>query len=377
MPHRDRGFTLAEVMIAMTVLITVLVISTSLLFSMRGFAVRQQMFAEPRQAGRQAVEYVAENIRQAGVIGRVAPGFEGVIVPYVNGVQTMWNNCQTATYADLNTDIMCIMRPQGSSAYQVAAGPAAQGNQTLTVSYSEGCPDNASNRSMFLDETQAWNGNHTVVIVDSKGALLLDNLTWNLANPISTCAGTAPTYAGSTLSLAGNVYALYGGAAHAALVEPCYVSAASFLTLRVKNGRLQQKFGWLDINNVDDGFVDLLENVVDLQFSFFMRNGAIYNNTHNNVGPTNPMPTVNNIPLDPNAGDSLSCSNVLGVGVYMVTRSAAEAPLTMRRPLAFPLTADRWVPPPAILPGTTLRQDRMFYYQGYANAFVRNRMLGF
>jgi hypothetical protein len=378
-------------MIATTVLITILVISTSLLFTMRTFALRQQMFAEPRQVGRQAVEYVAENLRQAGVIGRGAPGFEGVIIPYINNAQTMWNNCQNAAFADLNTDIICVTRPNANNAIAIDKWPGFKHAANFQAGYSKGCAGgDDNNRSMFLDECGAWNDPHTVLLIDALGQLALVAISpWNGTNPTSHCHGAAPDWIGTYIHVVADVGSVYnppGG--HPNLVDPVYISTTSFLTLRVKNGRLQQKFGWLNPALPDDGFVDLLENVMDLQFTYYMRNGAIFNSSAAtrlpDNAPTGTNPNFNkNIPQDPDQANPLSCSNVLGVGINMVTRSAAEAPFNMRRPLRYPLTADRTTMPPVnsggVLtnPPINLRRDRLFYNQTSTNAFIRNRMLGF
>jgi hypothetical protein len=375
-PSRNLGFTLTEVMISLLVLIIIMVLSMSLLFSLRGFGLRQRLFAEPRQSGRQGVEYIAENIRQAAIISRSIPGGQGVIVPYVNGVQASWNNCATPAIADRNTDVICVNRPQGSSTYQVVAWPGSIGNQTIQISYTKGCPDNASNRSKFLDEVQATTGKHTVMLVDQSGSVLLDDINWNGSNPTSVCAGSSPNYTGSLLTIPGNIYKLY--AAAPTMVEPVYVTPSPFVTLRVKNGQLQQKFGCMDAANPDVGFTPLMENVVDLQFTYYMQSGAIFNNT-----AANRFTGANQIPNDVNLADALSCSNVLGVGIYLVTRSAQMAPLTMARPHPFPLSADRTAAPTVDAggyfndPAMNLRRDRLFYYQANTNAFIRNRILGF
>lgn len=373
-PLRESGFTLTEVMIALLVLIIVLVLSMSLLFSLRGFAMRQQMFAEPRQEGRQAVEYVAESLRQAGIIGRSTTGIEGIIVPYMNGAQTMWNNVQDATIGDLNTDVICITRPNASSSILIDKWPGFKHAANFQADYHAGCPDDALNRSLFLDEANAWNDPHLLMLIDGNGQIAVVQIDpWNGTNPGSHCQGAAPDWVGSYIHVVADVGSLYnppGG--HPELVDPVYISTTSFLTLRVKNGRLQQKFGWVIPATPDAGFVDLMENVVDLQFVFYMRNGAVFNNS-----AANRMPTANNIPLDPDATDVLSCSQVLGVGIHIITRSAAEAPVTMRKPLPFPLVADRTTLPPTVLTGTNVRRDRCFYHQAVTNAMIRNRILGF
>ena len=78
---KERGFTLIEVTVSLTILVVVLVLSMTLLWSMQGFAKRQKQFAEPRQTARRAMDYVASKLR-AATDGNFDGGNPNAIVAY-------------------------------------------------------------------------------------------------------------------------------------------------------------------------------------------------------------------------------------------------------------------------------------------------------
>ncbi len=62
---RERGFTLIEATISMALLLIVLLMSMTFLISMRTFSQRQEMFAQPRQSARRALDYLSYYLRGA------------------------------------------------------------------------------------------------------------------------------------------------------------------------------------------------------------------------------------------------------------------------------------------------------------------------
>lgn len=400
-PRPESGFTLTEVLIAMTILIVVLVLSMSLLFSMRTFAWRQQMFAEPRQRGRQAVDYCSGNLRTAGMQGPVSPRFAGIIIPYLwysnNGNpntatqrQTMWNNVDPAVdgpVADPGTDVICFHRPINDSGILISRWPGFQHAATMDASYSKGCPDDCTNLLMFLQESGALAYPHICTLLDSIGqSTVVQFDPWQESSPGDPCY-PAPRNNSITSNCSqtneeikimispSSLYNPPGG--HPELVPPVYIAAAETMTLRVKNNQLQQKLNPIvyDPGNpatADLGFIPLMDDVVDLQIVYYYRDGQTWNNT-----VASPMPTmfngrnvaIPNVP-DPTLADAFSASNVLGVGIHVVTRSPQPAPFGMARPVERPWVADNPRP-------NGYQRDRFFYQASFSNAMIRNRILGF
>ena len=63
--HSQAGFTLIEATVSMTLLLIVLLISMGFLISMRTFSQRQEMFTQPRQTARRAMDYLTYYVRGA------------------------------------------------------------------------------------------------------------------------------------------------------------------------------------------------------------------------------------------------------------------------------------------------------------------------
>ena len=64
--RRVRGFSLTEALVSLIMIVIIMGVTMSLLFSMKSFAERQRVFTEPRQTARRATEYLRFFVSGAG-----------------------------------------------------------------------------------------------------------------------------------------------------------------------------------------------------------------------------------------------------------------------------------------------------------------------
>ncbi len=347
--RRARGFTLAEAMVSLALLVVVMVVSLTLLFTMRSFAERVQIVIEPRQTSRRAVDYLAHFLQGATDAGI---GAQNAIVTYYNSdarlanaatsrVQATYDNLTSgqaaAGFGDEGTDVVSLLIPAGEPAkYQIY--PNWQGYSPPTrdfyISYRGGCGggnDDNANMIAFNALTGENGTGHSNALL-----LLQDNQAlWQYfrikayfpANPptdgcaatngwnvhIQTEPGTAPP------SLGGDGPLGPPGGVPATMNDPFFMvtglQAVSF-RVRTVNGvpSLQQKAGLFDptTDNPGTAFVPVIENIEDFQIAYLYADGTFWqtadatydlkNYTAPAPGPTptpgGPAPTP--IPVDCN-----------------------------------------------------------------------------
>lgn len=114
-PNRrgEKGFTLIEATISLTLLLVVLVVSLTFLFSMRTFSQRQEMFTSPRQTARRALDYMTYYIRGAGDLNTTQNNPNAIVVWYKQksgsaAVQATFDNVTNTSYADAGTDMISL-----------------------------------------------------------------------------------------------------------------------------------------------------------------------------------------------------------------------------------------------------------------------------
>ncbi|MEW6759117.1 MAG: prepilin-type N-terminal cleavage/methylation domain-containing protein, partial [Acidobacteriota bacterium] len=156
----ERGFTLIEATISMTLLVVVLVLSLTFLFSMRAFAQRQELFASPRQTARRAMDYVSYYVRGATDMNVRANNPNALSMYYgvkvgsaVVPQQTTFNNVTNATYADLGTDLINMAKPTGTLLIPIIDWPGFQHAANVRFSFDLGCPDSDLNMELFKEMT--------------------------------------------------------------------------------------------------------------------------------------------------------------------------------------------------------------------------------
>jgi prepilin-type N-terminal cleavage/methylation domain-containing protein len=309
-----RGFTLIEAMVSLLLLVIVLTVAMTMLFQMRAFAERQQFFMLPRQAARRATDYLSYYFSSASDAGDVQNNPNALIMYYnLNGavLQASYDNLTgvaanepgnaitspgVTRFGDIGTDIITLVAPVNPAKYRVFPNfPAfAPGLKDLDVSFRVGCGgplgvNNVTNTAEFKAATgyDAVTGSSLMMLEDTNGEWSYFQIP-AAGYGASNCADTGnfknfhiqAAIQAATLPAPPN-----GGAA---LTDPVYlVTGLQFISFRVRTDpvdnlpKLQQKLGLFNPNTDNPGtaFVNVMENVEDLQIAYVYATGDIWNNT--------------------------------------------------------------------------------------------------
>ncbi len=324
-------------MVSLALLVVVMVVSLTLLFTMRSFAERVQIVIEPRQTSRRAVDYLTHFLQGATDVGI---GGQNAVVTYYNSdasivasrIQATFDNLTgselgnsetpvgsgVTAFGDAGTDLISILLPTGSlGKYQLFPNWLGDSPPTRDyyIGFRRGCGvgnDDAANMIAFQAETGENGTGH------SNGLLLLqDNQgLWQYfrikayvnANPatdgcavttgwnvhIQTEPGTAPPSAGGDGPLDPP------GGHTGTMNDPVFIvtglGAFSF-RVRTVNGvpTLQQKSGLFDpaTDNPGNAFVPIIENIEDFQVAWLYSDGTFWqtaNGTYDLKNYTAPAP---------------------------------------------------------------------------------------
>lgn len=390
----ERGFTLPEALIALIVAVMVLIVGAQLLFGARRAAERQRRQVEARQGARAAVEYVHFLLRGATDMNggnRQAPSPFALLTFARFGnnppVQVSYDNLTQAQaaahFGDVGTDIITFARAEDARMTPIAcwAGGASGNAANLYFAFSEGCPNSADNLQRFKTLTGAHQEgpqerSEVFLVYDETGQATLMKITnyndgangnnCTQAPAVGGCSLTPPTIhvianpgQSDFVNPPGGFHTLNCGGANR-----CWGAlGVRFYSLRVRAGRLQQKTGVFDPNNPDQGFVDVLPNVEDLQVAYFFRNGAVWNN----VPGSSQVPPMGPNPWEPGF-DPLAevAQNVVGIRVTITGRSTDPMP-AVEEPAA------RFVRPAAENRPAATASDRFYRYQASAFVLIRSR----
>lgn len=308
---KRRGFTLIEAMVSLLLLVIVLTVAMTMLFQMRAFAERQQFFMLPRQAARRATDYLSYYVASASDADLAQRSPNALIMYYnLNGntLQASYDNLTgaetgnsvttanvTTQFGDIGTDVITLVSPINPAKYRVSApfpGFAA-GAKNIRVNFRGGCggpagTDDVTNMAQFKAATGFDGANSALLMFEDA------NGEWSYfqipaAGYISSNCADVTTYRNihvqaviqsATLPAPPN-----GGTA---FTDPvALVTGLQFISFRVRTDpvdnlpKLQQKIGLFDRNTDNPGtaFVNVMENVEDLQIAYVYANGEIWNNT--------------------------------------------------------------------------------------------------
>lgn len=333
--RRRRGFTLVEAMVSLTLLVVVMIVALTLLFTMRSFAERVQIVIEPRQTARRAVDYLSHFLQGATDVGI---GAQNAIVTYYNSdasnpasrVQATYDNLTGSetgnsilsagltAFGDAGTDVISILLPTGPPG-KYPLYPNWLGYSPPTrdyyVGFKGGCGvgyDDAANMTAFkavTGENGTGHSNAMLLLQDNQGLWQYFRIKAYVdANPatdgcavtngwnvhIQTEPGTAPPSAGGDGPLDPP------GGHPGTMNDPVYLvtglEAFSFRVMTVNNvPTLQQKPGLFDPTSDNPGtaFVPIIENIEDLQVSWLYSDGTFWqtaNATYDLKNYTAPAP---------------------------------------------------------------------------------------
>ncbi len=377
--HRERGFTLIEATISLTLLLIILVLSMTFLFSMRSFSQKQELFAQPRQNARRAVDYLSNFVRSATDMN--SPANPNALVTWyrvnaVNGVggqyvQATWNNVQNAALADVDTDIITLGRASNNRRISFSSwdGPGdLTAATTAVLVFSEGCGggDPANLAALQADTPHNANNRDLLTVVDQSGNWAYFRITGYTA---SNCAAAQATVAIQP----GGASNVYGPRYLGVVAAGSSISAGiQYMAFRVRGGILQQKVGLFDPNtdtvadtDPANQFTPLLENLEDLQIAWIYNDGTVWNDSPGHQlagGPSNNVPTQDTYPTAVrDVGD------VRGLRISITARANQEVPSQIFSRYFRPASEDR---------AAAAAQDKFYHYRLTSTVMVRNRMLG-
>jgi type II secretory pathway component PulJ len=366
----EEGFTLVEATVSMFLLVVVLVLSLTFLFSMRTFSQRQELFASPRQTARRAIDYVGYYVRGATDMNFRGGNPNAIVTFYQKNsvnVQASYNNVTSAALADPGTDIITLAVPnQGSLNIPILRWVGADLNAANAwIGYAEGCPppygpraggSDAINDAMFKEITgydPSTGKSAILTVVDERGNWVYYQITnyqqvdcadgsgeiiHVVANPGQSDGINPPGGPGGTLDPPVSI-----------------MGAVRYTCFRVKNNQLQQRWGLFDPTSPDTGFVPLLDNVEDMQIAYIYDDGTVVNNAvPPQVGPSG----------TPTATDVI---HVVGIRLTVTARSdRLPVTLTHRNRFGRPAAEDH----------AAGGLDDRYHYRLTTTLMVRNRTLG-
>lgn len=392
----ERGFTIIELTIAMAVLVIVLVLSGTLLISMKSFAQKQQSFAEPRQTARRALDYLAYYARGAGDMNgnwTDYPMPDALVTWYNNGsdTQACYNNVTDATLADLGTDILTLAKLAPGSIPIKIQGDWT-GNHTSSnaaVLYTVGCGDsndNTTNMSYF-QQAVGWdstaNKSSLFLIYDPAGAWQYYAITGITTPGDCSQVSASPANVISVSLTAGGGSGVYppGGVGDLTCSNtiPCFVTAGiQFVTFRVRTvsgiPRLEQlalpnRIFSATSDNPGTSFAPLLDNVEDLQVAYIFDNGQIWNSSLTSSRLLSASGNVPALAAQTSTPGTYDARNVRGLRISVVTRS--DQPL--QAILGGPQNTPTITPPED---STVTYPTGYYHYRLTATVMFQNRILG-
>ena len=367
----DAGFTLVEVLIALTLTVLLMGVASELMVSMRRSSDRMRLSSEARRTAQQAADYLAVHVRGASDTNAAMGNPAAIMVWYERGgapVQASFNNVTNAALADPGTDILTVARPDTLIRSRCLDWPGSA-NTAANARWQFGpeCPDGRANLDLFKDLTgydpDSGIGD-PVLIVDSLGQYSFYQVTryldaWNVGQGCNQTPPELHVVANPGLS---NMLNPPGG--QPALVQPVdMLLGVRFYSFRVRDGWLEQKEGVFDpgADNPGSDFVPVLPNVEDLQVAWIFGHGQIFNTAGQQLAAGS---YPNSVPLQ-GTTDAYDVLNVVGLRVSVVARSAEE--------LALELDARRQRP--AVEDGTGGPPDHFFHHRVTTLAMIRNRNL--
>lgn len=410
--RRRRGFTLAEAIVSLVILILVMTVALTLLFSMKSFAERQQVNTVPRQAARRAIDYVSYYLTSATDLNWEFGNPNAIQVwyeycdhckgkaPSVDR-QATYNNLTSAqsTFGTPGTDIISVGVPVTPLRIPISVWPGNDNAaSTMWLNYRRGCPDDTLNLNMFKAETGAhqtggqWESG-VLSVVDATGRwVYIQITTYNGSN----CSAADDKIIHVTINPSGDRVNPPGGWRDD-LIEPITLAAGiDFTSFRHRVNpttnvpALEQKVTGVDAggtfrmgffdptsDNPGTAFVPVVENVEDFQVAYVFNDGAIFNteaqtlpSAQNEVPTQNPSDTVNcgTFPRDILCVQALRVTMVgRSLPMNLGTRNLADWNLKLR-----PRAEDR----AAATAPDTLATGIFDRYRQTTTVMIRNRTLG-
>ena len=403
-------------MVSLTLLVVVMVVAMTLLFTMRSFAERVQWVIEPRQTARRAVDYLSHFLQGATDVGPFAPN---AIVTYYNSdgqdpasrVQATYDNLTnaqaTAGFGDEGTDLISLLLPTGAPAKFLVtyAGTLvwpgyAAGPYDYYIAYRGGCGatnNDGDNMTAFKLLTRESGGGSTglLLLQDNAGAWLYFKIT-AYKDADGTCNCTMGN--GANIHIQANPGASPPNGAidppgghPPAILDPVYlVTGLEAFSFRVRtvNGvpSLEQKTGLFDpaTDNPGTAFVPVIENVEDLQIAYLYTDGTFWQSATNDLKTLDAAAYPDDVPWQAGptaAAPALDITAVVGLRFSIVAHSrpvtfGARQISAAKTGAAVPAGAIRRFRPGVENRAGATTYDDFEHFRATATLMLKNRLLG-
>jgi type II secretory pathway pseudopilin PulG len=325
--RRSRGFSILEATLSLAMLIIVMLVTMSLLFTMRSFAERQQFHMAPRQTARRAIEYISDMVAAACDLNWERRDPNALMTWFIFGDprqlasyrQSSYNNLvgdeedlagtrinddmgaatNRTAFGDKGTDILTIQVPISTFRVPVAIWCGYDRAANAYYDFRVGCDGTANQDENNMIAFQNLTGydpstgtGGIVGLVDANGYYVYYQITRYLRsdcsavddpcrrNPSGTCQSNCNFKPIIHVSASpGQSDAINPPGGHPELTRPMGLNAGQrFYSFRVRTDTsvtpavpyLEQKDGFFDPRSDNPGtdFAKIIENIEDLQVAY-------------------------------------------------------------------------------------------------------------
>jgi len=392
-----------EAVVSLLLLVIVMVVTMSLLFSMRSFAERQTSKTAPRQTSRQAIDYVSYFAGGAADlnIGGGLNNPNAVITYWRDGTGTIrqasFNNLSgspQATYGEVGTDIVTLAVPVNPVVIRVGTWSGFNTTTQTSLNFTAGCGstlDSNANAALFRQLTGA-HPDPAAPASTISDLLLARDMTGAWGYYRITQYDPAPdcSRAGAALRVVSNPVAtarIENPAGQPTLVDPVtLVAGIQFVSFRVRQNaagvlNLEQKQGIFDpsTDNPGTAFFPIVEDIEDFQVAWLYDRAPVAGGSTIFASTTQAFPAGVTGGVPPQGGQGgpveYDVTRVAGLRVSMVARSR---PLRMTSlQLTTQATPTRLNRRPAVEDRPVGLIDGFDHQRITTTIMIRNRMLGY
>lgn len=391
-----------EAVVSLLLLVIIMVVTLSLLFSMRSFAERQASKTAPRQTARQAIDYMSYFAGGAADLNTngSANNPNAIVTYWRDGLgavrQASYNNLAgsaQSTYGEPGTDILTLAVAANPVVIRVGTWAGFNSSSQTSLNFTAGCSvSNTKNDEIFRQLT----GAHPDPAAPTKtisDLLFARDLTgaWGYYRITDYDAAPDCTRTGAAIQVVSEPATgarIENPAGQPTLVDPVtLVAGIQFVSFRVRQNaagvfNLEQKPGIFDptTDNPGTAFVPIVEDVEDLQVAW------LYNQAPGGAGgatvfgtSTTPFPVAVTGGVPPQGGQGGSAAydvtRIAGLRISIVGRSR---PLRMTsRQLTSQATPTRLNIRPAVEDRPAGAIDGFDHQRITTTIMIRNRMLGY
>lgn len=367
--HRaaEGGFTLVEMLVAMTLTVLLMMTASQLMFSMKSSSDRMRMNSEARVRAQRALDYMAFQMRGAGDMNATQNNPAAIITWYQknsSNVQATYNNVTNSSLADIGTDLITIARPNTNVQVPVITWPGFQHGANARWGFSALCPDGAANIAYFKELTGEHGGiSDPILLIDGTGAFGFYQITGYLThwNTTQGCSQSPPEI--HVVANPGNSDMINPPGGQPTLNNPTMVLGVKFYSYRVRDGWLEQKEGMFDpaTDNPGTAFIPLMPNIEDFQIAWIFDDGSVWDSS----AQTLPSGTYTGSVPSQGTSNAYDVTNVRGFRLSIVARSLDALPATSPTTFARPAVEDH----------AAGSADKFYHERATSTVMIRNRNL--